>query len=42
MIPYTFAVGENYIYFLSSHYKFIENVKSEGGIFLNATKISSV
>ena len=27
MIPYTFAVGENYAYFLSSHYKFIENDK---------------
>ena len=33
MIPYTFAVGENYTYFLSSHYKFIENDKIEEGTF---------
>ena len=33
MIPYTFAVGEKYTYFLSSHYKFIENDKIEEGTF---------
>ena len=41
MIPYTFAVGENYTYFLSSHYKFIQNDKIEEGTLLNATKDSS-
>ena len=40
MIPYTFAVGEKYTYFLSSHYKFIENDKIEEGTFLNPTKNS--
>ena len=38
MIPYTFAVGEKYTYFLSSHYKFIENDNIEEGTFLKATK----
>ena len=37
MIPYTFAVGDKYTYFLSSHYKFIENDKIDEGILLNAT-----
>ena len=36
MISYTFAVGENYTSFLSSHYKFIENDKIEEGTSLNA------
>ena len=27
LIPYTFAVGEKYTYFISIHYKFIENHK---------------
>ena len=40
MIPYTFAVRENYTYFLSSPYKFIENDKSEKGTLLNATNNS--
>ena len=32
--------GEKYTYFLSSHYKFIENEKIEEGTFLNATNNS--
>ena len=40
MIPYTFAVGEKYTYFLSSHYKFIENDRIEQGTLLNATNKS--
>ena len=28
MIPYTFAVGEKYTYFLSNHYKLIESKKN--------------
>jgi len=35
MIPYTFAVGEQYTYFISEHYKFIENDKIEEGTLLN-------
>ena len=35
MIPYTFAVGENYKYFLSSHYKFIQMERIEEGTLLN-------
>ena len=35
VVPYTFASGVEYTYFLSSHYKFIE------GIFLKATNDSS-
>ena len=37
MIPYTFAVGEKYTNFLSSHYKFIQNEKIEDGTLLNAS-----
>jgi len=37
MIPYTFAVGEKYTYFISEHYKFIENDKIEEGTLLNST-----
>ena len=37
MIPYTFEIGEKYIYFISYHYKFIENDKIEEGTFLSAT-----
>ena len=33
-------MGEKYTYFLSSHYKFIENDKIEAGTFLNATNNS--
>ena len=40
LIPYTFTVGENYTYFLSSRYKLIENDKIEEGTFLNATNNS--
>ena len=40
MIPYTFAVGEKCTYFLSSHYKFIENDKIEEGTFLNVANNS--
>ena len=40
MIPYTFALGEKYTYFLSSHYKFNENDKIEEGTLLNATNNS--
>ena len=40
MIPYTLAVGEKYTYFLSSHYKFIENDRIEQGTLLNATNNS--
>ena len=40
MIPYTFAVGEKHTYFLTSHYKFIENDKIEEGILLNAINTS--
>ena len=31
MIPYTFAIGEKYTYFISTHYKFIENDNIEEG-----------
>ena len=34
MIPYTFTVGEKYTYFISSHYKLIENDKIEKGLLL--------
>ena len=37
MIPYTFAVGEKYTYFLYYRYKFIESDKNEEGTLLNAT-----
>ena len=40
MIPYTFAVGENFTYFLYYRYKFIENDKIEEGTLLNATNTS--
>ena len=40
MIPYTFAVGEKYTYFLSSHHKYIENDKIEERSLLNATNNS--
>ena len=41
MIPYIVAVGEKYIYFLSSLYKFIENDKIGEDTLLNATNDSS-
>ena len=40
MIPYTFAVGEKYTYFLYYRYKFIENDKIEESTLLNATNTS--
>ena len=33
MIPYTFAVGKKYTYFLSPHYKFIETIKLKQEFF---------
>ena len=40
MLPYTFAIGEKYRYFLNHRYKYIENDKIEGGTLLNATNNS--
>ena len=40
MIPYTFAIGEKYTYFKSTHYKFIENDKIEEGTLLNPSSDS--
>ena len=40
MIPYTYGVGEKYTYFISEHYKLIENDKIEEGSLLNATNDS--
>ena len=40
MVPYTFAVGENYTYFISTHYKFIENDKIQESSLLNSTNDS--
>ena len=37
MIPYIFAIGEKYTYFISTHYKFIGNDKIEEGMLLNAS-----
>ena len=37
MIPYPFAVGEKYTYFLSTHYKFIENDKIQEDMLLNSS-----
>ena len=37
MIPYTFAIGENYTNFVSTHNKFIENDKIEEGTLLDTT-----
>ena len=41
MCPYTFAIGENYTYFILTHYKFIEIDKIEKGTVLNVTNNSS-
>ena len=35
MCPHPFTVGEKYTYFISNHYKFIENDKIEEGTLLN-------
>ena len=40
MIPYIFAVGEKYTYYLSTHYKFIRNNKIQEGILLNSSNDS--
>ena len=40
MTPYTFVVGEKYTYFISVHYKFIENDKTEEGTFLSPSNDS--
>ena len=37
MVPYTFAIGEKYTYFIPTLYKFIENDKIEERTLLNAT-----
>ena len=37
MIPYTFAVGEKYTYFISTQYKFIGNDKIEESKLLNSS-----
>ena len=36
MTPYVFAVGSRYTFFISTHYKFIENDKIEEGPLLNS------
>ena len=40
MIPYTFAVGDIYTYFISTHYKLIENDKIQEGTLLNPSNDS--
>ena len=40
MIPYTFATGENNSYFISTHYKLIENDKIQEGMLLNSSNDS--
>ena len=40
MMPCTFAIGEKYTYFISTHYKFIENDKIEEGTLLNLSSDS--
>ena len=42
MIPYTFAVGEKYKYFISTHYKFIGDDKIQEGNLLNSSNDSLV
>ena len=37
MIPYTFAVGEKYTYFKSTHYRFFENERIVEGTLLNSS-----
>ena len=41
IVPYTFAIGEKCTYFISTHYKFIENDNIEEGTLLNARNDSS-
>ena len=40
MCPDTFVIGEQYTYFISTHYKFIDNDKIDEGTLLNATNSS--
>ena len=40
MIPYTFAVGEKYTYFLYFRYKFIQNDKIEEGSLLKQRTVA--
>ena len=40
MKPYSFAVGEKYTYFISTHYKFIEIDKIEEDTLLNLSSDS--
>ena len=40
MIPYTSAIGEKYTYFISTHYKFIENDEIDEGRLLNPSSDS--
>ena len=40
MPPYALAIGEKYTYFISTHYKLIENHKIEERTLLNATNNS--
>ena len=40
MIPYVFAVGSRYTYFISTHYKFIENAKIEEGSLIKSSSDS--
>ena len=40
MCTYTFAIGENYTYFISTHYKLIENDKIVERTLLNARNFS--
>ena len=35
MTPYVFAVGSRYTYFISTHYKFLENDKIGEGLLIN-------
>ena len=37
MIPNTLAIGEKSSYFISTHYKFIENDKIQEGTLLDTT-----
>ena len=40
MIPYTFADGEKFTYFISTHYKIIGNDKIQEGVLLNSSNDS--
>ena len=40
MCPYAILVGEKYTFFISYHYRFIENEKIEEGTLLKATNIN--